>query len=121
MSEKDDRGGIRAALLRMVGLTESQEVESSDNNDDESSESLQQRVADLTGLVQDLQDLTKLLAMNQAQLASDMYTIYSQVKELAGGTHDSTESHSDSQTASFISTGKSPRKPRGGGSGGMVN
>jgi len=120
MSEKDDRGGIRAVLLRMMGLTESQEDQSEEHAEDESVESLQERISALTGQVQDLQDLTKLLAMNQAQLAADMYVIYNQVKDMSGNSSE-LDVHTDSSPAPLSAPGSNHRKRRGGGSGGMVN
>jgi len=76
--------------------------------------------------VQELRDLTKMLAINQAQLASDVYVIYTQVKNLRDGTslpdeieseigEDEDLSDSPSEWTNIIRTG------RRGGTGGMIN
>lgn len=120
MSEKYDRSRIRAVLLRMIGLTESQEIQSEDSSANDSVEALHQRISDLNEQIQDLQDLTKMLAMNQAQLASDMYVIYNQVKDLSGSSNE-IDTQTDSSSTAFSASASTHRKRRGGGSGGMIN
>lgn len=120
MSEKYNKTGITSTLLQLLGIEDNTSQNLEVSKDDDKFEFLIQRIDDLSEQVQTLQGLTKLLAMNQTQLASDMYTIYSQVKDLSASDLEVSDSQSDSASTSFSPIGK-PTRGRRGGSGGMIN
>jgi len=125
MSERESR--VRHTLLRMLGI-EPRVLESHDVIRDliDENERLRVLFEKSSQEVQELRDLTKMLAINQAQLASDVYVIYTQVKNLRDGTslpgeieseigEDEDLSDSPSEWTNIIRTG------RRGGTGGMIN
>jgi predicted nuclease with TOPRIM domain len=125
MSERESR--VRHTLLRLLGI-EPRVLESHDVIRDliDENERLRVLFEKSSQEVQELRDLTKMLAINQAQLASDVYVIYTQVKNLRDGTslpdeieseigEDEDLSDSPSEWTNIIRTG------RRGGTGGMIN
>ena len=125
MSERELR--VRHTLLRLLGI-EPRVLESHDVIRDliDENERLRVLFEKSSQEVQELRDLTKMLAINQAQLASDVYVIYTQVKNLRDGTslpdeiesemgEDEDLSDSPSEWTNIIRTG------RRGGTGGMIN
>lgn len=125
MSERESR--VRHTLLRLLGI-EPRVLESHDVIRDliDENERLRVLFEKSSQEVQELRDLTKMLAINQAQLASDVYVIYTQVKNLRDGTslpdeieseigEDEDLSDSPSEWTNIIRTGHR------GGTGGMIN
>lgn len=93
-----------------------------DNSSNDSKNKLiYSQVLDLTAQVQELQDLTKLLAMNQTQLAADMYSLYSQVKESISMSDDTENAHIEPDSPHIDIPKKNRRHGHGGGTGGMIN
>lgn len=125
MSERESR--VRHTLLRLLGI-EPKVLESHDVIRDLIDENQRLRVLfeKSSREVQELRDVTKMLAINQAQLASDVYVIYTQVKHLRDGTslpdeieseigEDEDLSDSPAEWKNIVRTG------RRGGTGGMIN
>jgi len=122
MSDSDNPTSIREALFRLLGLTDADDtsVPSQEASQDVGDVVLLRRkISELSDQVRDLQDLTKLLAVNQAQLASDVYVIYTQVKETLGSEEES--SPVDRIRAESSVSLWRPHTSGSGGTGGMLN
>jgi len=91
MSDSENPTSIREALFRLLGLADPSDDEPPSQAsiaEDVDVMSLHRKISELTDQVRDLQGLTKMLAVNQAQLASDVYVIYTQVRESIGAEED---------------------------------
>jgi len=121
MSDSENPTSMRAALFRLLGLTDPEDNDQSQQSTtgEVDVKSLHRKISELTDQVRDLQDLTKLLAVNQAQLASDVYVIYTQVRESLGSEEESSpvdRIRAESSVALWR-----PHTSGSGGTGGMLN
>jgi hypothetical protein len=122
MSDSDNPTSIREALFRLLGLTDPDDDEPPSQTstvEDVDVRSLHRKISDLTDQVRDLQGLTKMLAVNQAQLASDVYVIYTQVRETIGAEED--ETASDRSLVDSPSNLWRAHTSGSSGTGGMIN
>ena len=121
MSDSDNPTSIREALFRLLGLAEpcDETPSQASTAEDVDVMSLHRKISELTDQVKDLQGLTKMLAVNQAQLASDVYVIYTQVRESIGAEED--DAASDRSLTDSPSILWRTHTSGSSGTGGMIN
>lgn len=119
MSDNDNSKSIRDALFRLLGLTDPDDQSHQGSFTGEADiRSLSRKISELTDQVRDLQGLTKILAVNQAQLASDVYIIYTRVKETIGTEEDDVDDRIRVESPNIL---WHPHTSGSSGTGGMLN